>query len=133
VTDVVDLSIPVRADLLILARLTASTIASRADFGIEEVEDLRLVTEELCLSVIGDAKDGVVRLRFIRDQGDITIECSLLPGDQAEAPAGTPGEPDEPDELSLRIIEALVDEHGFDLANGRSQAWIRKRGSRVAS
>jgi serine/threonine-protein kinase RsbW len=130
VTDVVDLSIPVRADLLILARLTASTIASRADFGIEEVEDLRLVTEELCLSVIGDAKDGIVHLRFVRDEGDITIECSLQPDEHAQAPTG---EPDEPDELSIRIIEALVDEHGFDLASGRSQAWIRKRGSRVAS
>jgi serine/threonine-protein kinase RsbW len=130
VTDVVDLSIPVRADLLILARLTASTIASRADFGIEEVEDLRLVTEELCLSVIGEAKDGIVHLRFIRDEGDITIECSLQPDEHDQAPAG---EPDQPDELSIRIIEALVDEHGFDLAAGRSQAWIRKRGSRVAS
>jgi serine/threonine-protein kinase RsbW len=130
VTDVVDLSIPVRADLLILARLTASTVASRADFGIEEIEDLRLVTEELCLSVIGDAKDGIVHLRFVRDEGDITIECSLQPDEHAQAPTG---EPDEPDELSIRIIEALVDEHGFDLASGRSQAWIRKRGSRVAS
>jgi anti-sigma regulatory factor (Ser/Thr protein kinase) len=46
-SDVVELSIPVRSNLLVLARLTAATLASRAEFGIEDIEDLRLVVEEL--------------------------------------------------------------------------------------
>ena len=95
-----------------------------------EVAGARTRLEAAMGKVIGDAKDGIVHLRFVRDEGDITIECSLQPDEHAQAPTG---EPDEPDELSIRIIEALVDEHGFDLASGRSQAWIRKRGSRVAS
>ncbi len=125
-TDVVELAVPVRADLLVLARLTAATLASRAEFGIEEIEDLRLVTEELCLSVIGPSTGGVVHLRFVRDGESITIECSLEPEEGTAAPTG------EPDELSVRIIEALVDEHGTTLDGTRSCAWIRKRGAKVA-
>ena len=52
-SDTVELTIPVRSDLLILARLTAAAMAARAEFGIEDIEDLRLVVEELCISVIG--------------------------------------------------------------------------------
>jgi anti-sigma regulatory factor (Ser/Thr protein kinase) len=120
VSDIVDLSMPVEADLLVLARLTAATVAARAAFGIDEIEDLRLVTEELCLSVIGDAKAGVVHLRFLRDDGAITIECSVDPDEFGEVPAA------EVDELSMRIIEALVDEHGTATRGTRPCAWIRK-------
>lgn len=125
-TDVVELAVPVRADLLVLARLTAATLASRAEFGIEEIEDLRLVTEELCLSVIGASAGGVVHLRFVRDGHSITVECSLEPEEGAPVAVG------EPDELSVRIIEALVDEHGTVLDGARPCAWIRKRGTKVA-
>ena len=126
-TDTVELSIPVRADLLVLARLTAATLASRAGFGIDELEDLRLVTEELCLSVIGAATDGTAHLRFVRDDATITIECTLEPeAGSAGVPAG------EPDELSVRIIEALVDEHGTRPDGAWPGAWIRKRGTKVA-
>lgn len=129
-TDVIDLTVPVKSDLLILARLTAATLASRADFGIDEIEDLRLVTEELCLSMIGRASGGVVRLRFIRDDSVITIECSHQP-DSSNGVA--PEDPDEPDEFSQRIIEALVDEFGSEQVDGHTQGWIRKRRGRVAS
>jgi serine/threonine-protein kinase RsbW len=121
VSDVVDLAIPVEADLLVLARLTAATVAARAEFALEELEDLRLVTEELCLSVIGDAASGVVHLRFIRDGGEVTIECSVEPDEFGEPPAP------EVDELSTRIIEALVDEHGTATRGSRPCSWIRKR------
>ena len=49
--DVVGLSIPSGADLLVLARLTAATVASRAGFDVEEVEDLRLAVDELCVAL----------------------------------------------------------------------------------
>lgn len=125
-SDVVELAVPVRADLLVLARLTAATLASRAEFGIEEIEDLRLVTEELCLSVTGSATGGVLHLRFLRDGHSITVECSLETEEGAGAPVG------EPDELSVRIIEALVDEHGTGSDGTWPSAWIRKRGTKVA-
>jgi serine/threonine-protein kinase RsbW len=126
--DAVELTIPVRSDLLILARLTAAAMAARAEFGIEDIEDLRLVVEELCISVIGAMTSGTLHLRFAESDGAITVGCSL----SGEGDDDGRGET-EPDELSLRIIEALVDEYGEDTVGGRRQAWIRKHRSRVAS
>lgn len=133
-SDVVELSIPVRADLLLLARLTAATVASRAEFAIEEVEDLRLAVEELCLSVIGAATTGTTRLRYTRDHDVITIDCSLAPDNDPAAilPLDGSAMVDRSGDLSLRIIEALVDEHGRDTVDGCPTAWIRKRRGTVA-
>lgn len=128
--DMIELSIPVRADLVVLARLTAATVASRADFAVEEIEDLRLAVEELCLSLV--RKDGGGRLHFAyRHQEDaIEIECTLEPDLDPEADR-LPGSGDYPaDALSLRILDALVDEHGQDLRDGRLWAWLRKRKAR---
>ncbi|HEY6624754.1 MAG TPA: ATP-binding protein [Acidimicrobiales bacterium] len=124
-SDTVALSLPVRSDLLVLARITAATMAARADFDIEEIEDLRLAVDELCLSVVGGARSGTVRLEFTLDGATITIACEL---DRSGEPSDGPG-PGGPDDLSIRLIEALVDEHRRD-ADGR--AWLSKRRSRVA-
>jgi len=126
-SDTVALSLPVRSDLLVLARITAATMAARADFDIEEIEDLRLAVDELCLSVVGGARSGTVRLEFTLDDATIAITCEL----------DRRGEPDdgyvpaEPDDLSIRLIEALVDEHHRDAGTGGGRAWLSKRRSRV--
>jgi hypothetical protein len=141
--DLVELSIPVQADLVVLARLTAATVASRAGFGVEEIEDLRLAVEELCLSLVGPDDDG--RLRFAYQQTDdaVTITCTFEPeGAGGPEGAGEPGGAGQSglaggpegagatrpeDELSLRILDALVDEHGRDGDGRGAMAWLRKR------
>jgi serine/threonine-protein kinase RsbW len=126
-SDTVALSLPVRSELLVLARITAATMASRADFDIEEIEDLRLAVDELCLSVVGGARSGTVRLEFSVDKATISITCELeWDGEPDDGDA-----PGEPDDLSIRLIEALVDEHGRDAEHGRRRAWLSKRRSRV--
>ena len=124
--DVVVLEIPVRADLVVLARLTAATMASRADFGVEEIEDLRLAVEELCLSVVRrDDTAGRLRLTYTRTVDAVEIRCTL---DLADNGAPDRGAADRvADDLSLRILDALVDDHGQQLLEGRPSAWLRKR------
>jgi len=124
VTDVVELSIPVTADLVVLARLTASTVAARANFDVEEIDDLRLAVDELCISMVHDRSDGRLSLRFIRDDDQVEVFCSLLPasGTRSTGPL-TPTE----DGLSERILDALVDDHGHGREAGLPTAWLRKR------
>jgi len=66
------------SDLLVLARITAATMAARADFDIEEIEDLRLAVDELCF-VGGGRGPGreTVRLEFTLDDATIAITCEL--------------------------------------------------------
>jgi len=125
VSDVVELSLPVRADLVVLARLTAATIASRAGFGVEEIEDLRLAVDELCLSLVGGDSSGRLLLEYSRNNDVIEISCTYQPDPAAAAGSAQAG-PSESD-LSVRILEALVDEHGRDTGEGQSRAWLRKR------
>jgi anti-sigma regulatory factor (Ser/Thr protein kinase) len=130
--DVVELSIPVRADLVVLARLTAATMASRAEFGIEEIEDLRLAVEELCLSIVrSDDGGGRLRFTYVRQDDAVEIACSL-----ERDPDDVPARPDADrvvDDLSLRILDALVDEHRQELLDGRPSAWLRKRRAHAVS
>ena len=71
-SDLVTLSIPVSADLLVLVRLTAATVASRAGFDVEEIEDLRLAVDELCISLVneggGRAAGARIHPRFRTDR-----------------------------------------------------------------
>lgn len=123
----VDLSIPVQADLVVLARLAAATVASRAGFGVEDIEDLRLAVEELCLSLVGSREDGRLHLNYECEGDSITVTC----GYETEGPSTT-SRGAEADDLSLRILDALVDEHGHQLRDGRPNAWLRKRRSDAA-
>jgi anti-sigma regulatory factor (Ser/Thr protein kinase) len=133
---VVELSIPVQADLVVLARLTAATVASRAGFGVEEIEDLRLAVEELCLSLVGPDDNGRLRLAYQQTDDAVTITCTFEPegtgepqGTRESGGAGSRGAGDTrpEDELSLRILDALVDEHGRDSDGRGAVAWLRKR------
>ncbi|HMD44516.1 MAG TPA: hypothetical protein VKG43_00045 [Acidimicrobiales bacterium] len=123
-SDVVQLSLPVRADLVVLARLTAATIASRAGFGVEEIEDLRLAVDELCLSLVGGDSSGRLMLEYSRDNDVIEISCTYVPDSDGANQVHV--EPNESD-LSVRILEALVDEHGRDTGGDQPRAWLRKR------
>jgi hypothetical protein len=118
----VDLSIPVQADLVVLARLAAATVASRAGFGVEDIEDLRLAVEELCLSLVGTRDDGRLHLNYECDGDALTVSCWY---ETDEAPFAARG--GEADDLSLRILGALVDDHGRNLVNDRPSAWLCKR------
>lgn len=123
----VDLAIPVQADLVVLARLAAATVASRAGFGVEDIEDLRLAVEELCLSLVGSHDDGRLHLTYECDGDAITVSCWYEAG---KASPGSRG--GEADDLSMRILDALVDDHGHELGDDRPSAWLRKRRSAAA-
>lgn len=125
--DEVELTIPVQADLVVLARLTAATVASRADFDLEEIEDLRLAVNELCLSLVQDRDGGRLHLQFSREGDQIEVSCRYHAGSPGSA-NGT--EHESPEGLSSLILDALVDEHGHNSTDGQSQAWLRKRRAR---
>ena len=123
----VELTIPVQSDLVVLARLTAATVASRAGFNVEEVEDLRLAVDELCISTVNGSEAGRLNLTFTSEDGHVEVVCVLDGPGEAPAASGTEyGERD----LSLLILDALVDEHGEENGNGQRRVWLRKRSLR---
>jgi anti-sigma regulatory factor (Ser/Thr protein kinase) len=135
----VELEIPPGGELLSLARLTAATLAARSDFSVEEVEDLRLAVDELCLPLVRASNESRLRLRFTRDDDSVAITCMWATagsGSDTDASSAVGGEggvvplqSEHPDDaLSTYILDALVDEHGPVDENHRLAGhWLRKR------
>ena len=112
----IELVIPARPDLLQLVRMAAGVVAARAALGFEDVEDLRLAVDELCLPLMGaDGHDGRLLLDYRWDEDSIGISCRSTNGGGRR------------DALSSQILDALVDEHGESQIDGMAAAWLTFR------
>ena len=127
----VELSLPADAQMLFLARMTGAAVASRADFEYEQIEDLRLAIDELCVRLMSAGGDGG-RLALLfqwDDEGTLDVTGTLIP---ENSPSGNGRQP-RPEmvaisnELSERILDALVDDHGGDIMGDVHRAWLRMR------
>ena len=133
--DVIELRLPVAADLIVLARLTTATLAARAGFDVEEIEDLRLAVEELCLTLGPSDQRGTLHLEFFQSDHEIEISCTLeaeTPGLRGADVNGVSPVPTLEDDLSDRILEALVDAHGYDTRDANPRAWLKKSRARAS-
>jgi len=112
--------------------MTAAAVASRAEFGFDQVEDLRLAIDELCITLAGeDGSSGRVHLVYEWNTDVVEVIGTLLPVDGDAPEISDPGRGPQAvptlNELSERILDALVDEHGTDSVGGAPRAWIRVR------
>jgi serine/threonine-protein kinase RsbW len=125
--EVVEITLPATADLVALARFTAATLAAKADFDVEEIEDLRLAVDELCVMMIRMGGAGRLALRFERERDELEVSCTQVgaPGSTVHREQMTAD-----DGLSERILDALVDQHGSRLEGGEARVWLRKRQAR---
>ena len=82
----VELSLAADAQMLFLARMTGAAVASRADFAYEQVEDLRLAIDELCIRLMCSGT-GAARIALLfqwDDEGTLDVMGSRIP---AEGPS----------------------------------------------
>ncbi len=106
----VRLVVPAAPEYLRLVRLTAAGLASRLGFTFDEVEDLRIAVDELCFHLLGEMDDEdddpsaegrTMDLTYSAGPDSITITGRT----------GATGAAPEPSDLSVQILDALVDEH----------------------
>lgn len=125
-TQSIELTLPAWGDFLFLARSAVGAVAARVGMTVEEIEDLNLAVDELCLSLIGpeESKEGRLELSAEWDDREVTVRCHLeAPGTASDAAAGFP------DEISERIIGALTDRHGLERDGTVRTGWLTKRRS----
>jgi serine/threonine-protein kinase RsbW len=128
--DLVDLSFQGSVGLVVLARFTAATVAVQAGFSVEEIDDLRLAVDELCVSFGPIDEHTRVQLEFDRSDDTVHIVCRFNTHRDPTEPGRSDGDDqggDEPDDLSQQILNALVDAHGREVSDGRPCAWLRKK------
>lgn len=106
--DRIRLSFPVNAAYVSSARLTASSIANRMGFDIDEIEDIKTAVSEACTYII----------KTLTITGSSNFEISFrLVNHAMEINMVTQGiaTPPDTDDMSLVMIKALVDE--FSISN----------------
>jgi serine/threonine-protein kinase RsbW len=102
----VRLSLPASPRYLAAARLVATSLGAESGLSVDDLDDLRLgVNELVSLLVDAGAAGSRVDLEFEVEDGTITVRGTL-----AGAIAGQV----EADELTLRIVSAVVDHHHLD-------------------
>lgn len=121
------MTLALKPELMSLVRFAAATLAADAQFSLEEIEDLRLAVDEICLSLTGGGGNAPMCLR-LSSSGDMieifcTVAADVLPRGYGDDPEG---------EWSIRILDALVDEHGREAYQGECRAWLSKQRARSA-
>jgi anti-sigma regulatory factor (Ser/Thr protein kinase) len=102
----VRLSLPASTRYLAAARVVAASLGAESGLHVDDLDDLRLgVNELLTLLVEASGPDGRIDLEFAIQDGGISVRGALH---------GTSGGPIEVDELTRRIVEAVLDHHELD-------------------
>lgn len=128
---VVELRIPAVPEFVGVARLAAAGIASRLDFSIEDIEDLKLAVAEACNCCIQNGGSGEVRIacELHADRIVISVERAGKPGPPV---ATTPPTGDDADlgGLGVFLIRALMDDvtYAADPTSGTRLTLIKHLG-----
>jgi hypothetical protein len=130
--DRVELSIPATVEWLLLARTTGAAIASRWSFTYDEIADLKLAIDEFCLTLVEGPGAERLDLAYYLENDSLCLEGRTVlatPGSQAASDSGATGAVTFSADLSARILDALVDEHGISdgPGDGAKTAWLRKK------
>lgn len=127
----VRLTMPAKAEYLILARLALAGIARQVPIGETTLADLKLAVTEACGNAVRHAyggAPGVVRVVFsvASEQIEVTVEDDGpgMAGVEIPDDVRLDGEPMEAG-MGLAIIRAVVDELSVDARDGAQGTVVR--------
>ncbi|MCX7709833.1 MAG: ATP-binding protein [Clostridia bacterium] len=108
-TDKIELLLPLKAEYVSLARLTASGVANRVGFDIETIEDIKVAISEVCSKLVSVGSNSAENysIKFIIQGINLRIEFNCE--DQS---LGCIFKEDE-EGLGVSIINALMDDVEF--------------------
>ncbi len=103
--DIIELGLPVNPAYVSAARLTASSIANRMGFNIEDIEDIKAAVSEACTYLIkqnSQNRQSMFQIKFILKNKFLEIFISAK-----KDPSSTDSDEDG---LGILMIEALMDD-----------------------
>ena len=106
--DIINISIPKKADYISLARLTASGIGFSMGLNVEEIEDIKVSIGEACINSLILNDREMISLTFEIDEEKLCIRVTDVKEHLPEVL-----EEWKERELGLLIIKSLMDEVKF--------------------
>ena len=106
-----ELSFPLKAEYVSIARLTVSGIANRAGFDFDTIEDIKVSLSEICNRLImGSRHEGeLCTVRFTLTGSGIEIRFYLA-GADGDACFDPNARGDDESSLGLSLIQLLMDD-----------------------
>lgn len=120
--DMVQLCIPLSFEYVRVARLTASGLASRLAFDVDEIDDIRIAVDELAGHLVESSGST--------GAGELVLQFTVSP-DGLEIVGRAPARREPPvDELTRQILAAAVDgyELRIDAGEGCFRCWKHVKG-----
>ncbi|EIV94345.1 anti-sigma factor [Frankia sp. QA3] len=100
--DLVRLTIPAASAYLVVLRTTTASLAARADFTLDDIEDLRIAVDEACALLLVSAVPGsALECVFTLSPGRLRVTVSVDSLD---------GEPPSKDTFAWTVLSALAGE-----------------------
>jgi serine/threonine-protein kinase RsbW len=120
-SDNVTLVLPAKSEFVSTARLTASSVANRIGFNIDEVEDIKVAVSEVCNIILAKVGDKISQYKISFTISSDILEITFT-GDQTELVCfdGT-----IENEYGLYIMKALMD--SVELCNNNHSIVMTKR------
>ena len=104
-SDSIHLQIPIKAEFVSIARLTASGIANRIGFDIDTIEDIKVAISEVLGKIIEkNASAGSMNMEFVCSEKSLSITVKVMNRDLSDLFS------DNKDKIALSIISSLMDE-----------------------
>jgi serine/threonine-protein kinase RsbW len=100
--EAVRLSVPASLEYVRIVRLTASGVASRLGFDVEEIENLRVALDELASMAIELASAGELDVTFFTTETDLRIEGRAHIADGVDVGV---------EALTAQILKAVIDDY----------------------
>jgi len=99
----IELLLPCNAAYVSAARLTASSIANRLKFALDEIEDIKAAVSEACTFIIKESsaenkREFKITFLLKKDALQITISCSISLSERGNE-----------NEMGIHMIKALMD------------------------
>lgn len=104
--DIFKLTIPNKPDYISVARLTSSSIASKLDLSIDEIDDIKVSLSEACTNALRNSDEINILFRIYEDKLVIKVDnvVSLCEGDNTS---------NNEIKLGVLIMESLMDKVNF--------------------
>lgn len=116
-------SIPARPDFVHVLRSVVASVAARADFTLDAIDDLRLIVDEACAQLLSYSRPAAVLTVQIRLSGEASVEVVVR--SDADPAAWPPA--DAEGSLGWQVLSALADEARFEHAGGPALRLTKRR------
>jgi len=107
----VELRIPADSAFVSVLRSTAAGLASRLDFDLSTIEDLRIAVGEACALALPEADEGSsMTAEFYLSSRHLTVSVSVT---------GTELQPPDQESFAWQVLDTLASGASAEIASGR--------------